>query len=54
MKIPLKIQNRTMIQFSNSTFGYLSEENENTNSKRYTHSDVYCSFICYSKDTEAT
>ena len=32
-----KIENRTYVQFSNSSPGYLSKENKNTNSKRYTH-----------------
>ena len=35
MKVPQKIKNRTTIRSSNSTSGYLSEENENTNLKRY-------------------
>ena len=34
-------ENRTIIQFSNSTSVYLSEENENTNLKIYMHSYVY-------------
>ena len=33
--IPKKIKNRTITQSSNSTPGYLSKENENTNQKRY-------------------
>ena len=35
MEVPQNIKNRTTIGSSNSTFGYLSEENENTNLKRY-------------------
>ena len=35
--IPPKIKNRTIIEHSNSTSGYLSEENENTNFKRYVY-----------------
>ena len=31
MEVPQKIKNRTTIQSGNSTPGYLSEENENTN-----------------------
>ena len=35
MEIPQNIKNRTIIWSSSSTPGYLSEENRNTNSKRY-------------------
>ena len=35
-----QIKNRTIIQSSNSISGHLSEENENTNLKRYTHPHV--------------
>ena len=35
MEIPQKIENKTTIQSSNFTTEYLSEENENTNLKRY-------------------
>ena len=31
MKVPQKLETKTTIQSSNSTSGYLSEENENTN-----------------------
>ena len=31
MEVPQKIENRTTIQSSNSTPGYISKENENTN-----------------------
>ena len=31
MEIPQKIKNKTTIQSSNSTLGYLPEENDNTN-----------------------
>ena len=34
MEVPKKIKNRTTVRFSNSTSKYLSEENENTNSKK--------------------
>ena len=34
-EVTQKIKNRTTIWFSNSTSGYLSEENENTNTKLY-------------------
>ena len=42
MEVPQKIKDRTTISFSNSTSGYLSEENENTNLKRYVHPYVHC------------
>jgi len=45
MKIPQKINNRTIMQSSNSTTEYLPRENENTNSKRYVLPCVYCSII---------
>jgi len=40
MEIPQNIKNRTTIESINSTPGYLSEEKENPNLKRYTHSYV--------------
>ena len=39
---------------SNSAPGYLSEENENTNLRRYMHLCVQCSIIYNSQDMEAT
>ena len=36
-----KSKNRTTIQSNTSTRGYLSKENENTNSKRYLHPDGF-------------
>ena len=38
----------------NSTPGYLSEENENTNLKRYMHPNIHSSIIYNSQDMEAT
>ena len=35
MKIPQKTKNRTTIQSSNTTSGYLSEQNVNPNLRRY-------------------
>jgi len=35
MEVPQKTEDSTIIQFIKSTSGYLSEENENTNSKRH-------------------
>ena len=37
MEVPQKIKNRTTIWSSNSNSGYLSEQNKNTNLKRYMH-----------------
>ena len=48
MEVPQKIKNRTALWSSNYTTGYLPEEYENTNSKGYIHSNVYCSIICNS------
>ena len=45
MEIPPEIKNRTTIQSSNSTSGYLSEENENIHLKRYMHPHVHCNII---------
>ena len=49
-----KIKNRTTIQYSNSTPGYLYKENENTSSKRYMHPYVHSSIIYNSQDMEQT
>ena len=38
---------------SNFTSGYLSEENENTNLKRYTHPYIHCSIIYNRQNMEA-
>ena len=39
---------------SNSTPGYISEKNKNTNSKRYMHCNVYSSITYSCQDKEAT
>ena len=36
----------------NSTARYISEENENTNSKRYMHFSVHSGIICNRQDVE--
>ena len=36
------------------TYGYFSEENKNTHSKRYIHLYGHCSIIYNSQDMEAT
>ena len=52
MEAPQKINNRTTIQYSNSTMGYLPKENENTNLKRHMHPYVYCSIIYNGQDMD--
>ena len=55
MEITQKNLKRTTIWPSNPTFGYLSKENKNTNSKRYMHPYALCSIIYNSQeDVEAT
>ena len=54
MEVSQKIKNRTTTVSSNSPSGYLSEENENTNSKRYIHSNVDNSTVYNSQDMETT
>ena len=49
MKVPQKIKNRTIIQSSNSTPGYLSEENKNSNSKRYMYPNVTAALFTIAK-----
>ena len=45
-----EIKNSTTIWSSNSISGYLSERNENTNSKRYLYPHAHCSIIYNSQD----
>ena len=52
MEGPQKIKNQTTLWSSNPTSGYLSEENKNTNSKRYLHPHVHCSNIYNSQNME--
>ena len=54
VEVPQKTKNRTTIWSRNSTSGYKSEENENTNSKRYMHSNIHSRVIYNSQDMEAT
>ena len=53
-EVPQKTKNSTTIWCSNSTAGYISGENKNTNSKRYMHPNVHSSIIHNSQDIEAT
>ena len=45
IKVPQKLKNRTTLWHGNSTSGYLSEEIQNTNSKRHMHPYVQCSTV---------
>ena len=54
MDIPQNTKNRTTISPSNSTSGYLSEETQNTNFKRYMHPYVHYSLIYNCQNMEAT
>ena len=54
MEFSQKIKNRNVIWSSNSTSGYLSEENKNTNLKRYTHLHVHYTIIYSRQDIEVT
>ena len=53
-EVPYKTTNRTTVGFSSSTPRHISDENENTNSKRYMHSNVRSSIIYNSQDMDAT
>ena len=55
MRFPPKLKVELPYEITrNSISGYLSEENENTNSKRYMQLHVHCSIIYNSQDMEAT
>ena len=54
MEFPQKIKKRTTTPFNNPIFGFLSEGNENTISKRYMHSNVHSSTIYNSQKMKAT
>ena len=49
-----KIKNKTTIWCSNSTSGYLSKGNKNTNLKRYLYPHICCSITYNSQDMEIT
>lgn len=53
-KVLKKLKNRTTIQFTNSTPGYIPKENENTNLKTNMYLNIHSSIIYYSQDMEAT
>ena len=50
MKVSQKIKNETTMRASSATAGYLAEENEEENLKRYMHICVHCSFIYNRQD----
>ena len=54
MEVLQKIKNRATILSTNSIPGYLSEENENTNWKRYTNPNVHFSIMHNSQEMETT
>ena len=49
MVVPQKTRNRTTLLPSNSTPEYISEKNENSNSKRYMHPNVHSSLFTIAK-----
>ena len=53
-RILKKIKSGTTLLFSNSTSGNKPKWNENTNSKRYLHSNVHSNIIYSSQDMETT
>lgn len=52
MEVTQNAKNRTTTWPSNSTPGYISEKNKNTNLKRHIHSNVHISIICNSQAME--
>ena len=50
----IKIKTKTNVQFNNSSPGYLSKGNKNTNLKMYMYPYVHCTFVYNSQDIEAT
>ena len=54
MELSQKNKNRATIWPMNSTPGYISEKNENTNLKRYLHPNVHSNVIHNCQDMEAT
>ena len=54
VEIPQKIKNRTIIRSSSSTSGYLSEENNNANLKKYLEPYVHGHIIYIRQGMEAT
>ena len=53
-EFPQKTKNRIIIWFINSTPGYISRKNENTNFKIYMHPNIHSRTIHNGQDMEAT
>ena len=53
MEIPQKVKNRTTLQSSNHTTGYLLKQYKNTDSKRYMHLYIYSNITYNSQIMEA-
>ena len=45
MELPQKVKNESALRLSDSTFGNLFKETQNTNSKEHKHPYVHCSII---------
>ena len=54
MEVLLKIKNKAFILSINPTPGYISRKDENSNSKRYMHTNVPSRAVYNSQDMEAT
>ena len=54
MKIPLKTKDKVIIWSNNPTPGHISKTDENSNSERYMHPNVYGGTIYNSQDVETT
>ena len=54
MELPQKPKNRTTVWSNNSIPGYISKENECSNSKIYIYPNVHSSITYNSQDMEAT
>ena len=52
IEFPQKIKNRNIVWSNNSTSGYLSKENKNSDLKRYMHPYVHYSIIYDWQDME--
>ena len=53
MELPQKTKNESTMLSNNSTHGYILKENENNNSKKYTHPSVHSSIVYNSQGMEA-
>ena len=53
MEVPLKTKNRATVTARNRTPGHISGKDENSNLKRYVHSNAHSSTAYNSQDMEA-